>query len=77
MREELLAALHENSEIRYVILRSAKAEAWTLLDRLIDGEGGDPRGMRMCHFCPFTSTPAAVMEHEVDYHHLTGPRSVS
>lgn len=73
VREELTAALHENGEIRYIVLQGARAEAWTLFGRLMDDDDTDPRESRMCHFCPFRSTPVAVAEHEAEHHGATGP----
>lgn len=75
VREELVRALHDNSDIRYLFLQGARAEAWAIYARFIDAEeaGTDPAEKRLCHFCPFNSTPVAVMEHEALEHGLPGP----
>jgi hypothetical protein len=75
VRDELEHALHENGNLRYLFLQGARAEAWAVFARLMDTPEEEWGTTKLCHFCPFSSTPAEVARHESDHHRMPGPRS--
>jgi hypothetical protein len=73
VRDELERALHENGTLRYAILQGARSEAWAIFPRLMDTPEEEWSTTKLCHFCPFQSTPGAVARHESEFHRMTGP----